>query len=1209
MTEHQAKPKTRPSVRKTGSEAVAPTITPLDGGDGNGAAAPGQIPASDATRATADCTIVIPVHNKASLTRQCLNALLAQRSERVEREIVVVNDGSTDLTEQLLTAYAGRIRAASHPTARGFAHACNAGAALATGRYLVLLNNDTLPRPGWLRALVSYAEAHPAAAVVGAKLLYPNDTVQHAGVVFGLDRYPHHLYAGFPADHPATNVSRRFRAVTAACCLVRREVFESLGGFDTAFVNGWEDVDLCLRLGEAGHEVHYCHESVVYHLESASRGLRAPRERENRGLFEARWRDRVVPDDLGYYAADGLLTVDYAARYPIRLGVSPLLAGIDVGDDERLADRLLQERARQVAILLRNNLVMNVRVQEAELKVQAAELRAREAEAGNAAAATAVPADGAAVRSLADTGQPKPAHHPIIGSCERPGREPEVVAEDFLVVSGWALSRAGILRVETYVDGHRRGEIAYGDWLRPDVAALHPGYPDGENCGFVGKIPTEGLGDGQHDILIRVVAEDGKQADLRTHFEVDSTAKSTGRILAAFDRPKPNARTVVRDRLSVAGWALAPSGIRSIETFVDGERLGSVSHGALRPDVGMAHPDYPEPDHSGFTGSVSVGHLEDGEHALLVRITANDDRELELKARFEVDTAAEAIGDVPHVNAQFSAWLRAHSPDMEELNGAREAASALAKRPRIAFLVPIGDEPVSVILDVIDSVRNQVYDEWEVCLAPDVLTDHAARHLLAEVAASDPRIKLLTERRGTGFVHGANEALALAEGEFIAVLGRDDVLAPTALLEVARLLEAEPELDVVYGDQDKVDDEAGVRWDPFFKPEWSPDLLLSSDYLGPVTFYRRTLVEEIGGFRRGFAGAERYDVALRATERARRVGHVPQLLVSHRAPAGTTDAETIGADETATAAAAKALTEALERRALPGTVEPGIVPGRWRVRYKLTEWPGVTLLMPTGGKLQFLKPCLESILGTSTYPNLEIVLIDNSPSDGVAELCREVTAAHPDLRLHREPFSLTPFNFSAIVNHGAPFVETPYLVMLNDDVTVITPDWIEAMLEHAQRPEVGVVGAKLLYPDDTIQHAGVLLGPYQGTGHAFKGFAGDHTGYFGLPNVVRNYSAVTFACAMMRKAVFDEVGGLDADNLPIAFNDVDMCLRIGERGYRVVYTPHAALYHHESVTKKVIAAPTEIGHLRNRWGHLIDRDPFYNPNLTRRGEDLSLNME
>ena len=318
-------------------------------------------------------SIVIPVHNRPTITRQCLDALLAEPEGEIDRQLVVVDDGSTDMTPSLLDTYRDRVLVIRNETALGFAGACNTGVKAATGEFVVLLNNDTVPTSGWLSALVNYAVQHPAAAVVGAKLLFPNDTVQHAGVVIGLNSLPHHIYAGFPADHPATSVSRRFQIVTAACTLFRRGPWQELGGLDTAFLNGWEDVDYCLRAGEAGHEIHYCAESVVYHFESATRSLVSDAERANHQLYIRRWRDNVEPDDYRYYWQDGLLTAQYPARYPIQLSVSPLLAGVTVGENDRLADKLLFERSRQVMILLRNNIVLNVRVQEAEARAAEAE--------------------------------------------------------------------------------------------------------------------------------------------------------------------------------------------------------------------------------------------------------------------------------------------------------------------------------------------------------------------------------------------------------------------------------------------------------------------------------------------------------------------------------------------------------------------------------------------------------------------------------------------------------------------------------------------------------------------------------------------------------------------------------------------------------------------------------------------------------------------
>ena len=299
-------------------------------------------------------SIVIPVYGSAPLTSRCLEILLHQPLG-VSAEIIVVDDASTDETPRLLAelvAQGAPLRLITHEVNTGFAKACNDGAAKATGDYVVFLNNDTEPQPGWLQALVRYADDHPAAAAVGSKLLFPDGTTQHAGVVIGQDRNPHHIYAGFPGNHPAVDRSRAFQIVTAACMLVRRDRFDEMVGFDTAYRNGHEDVDLCLRLGAAGHEIHYCHESVVVHLESASRGRRSAESAANGRRYRNQWASRVRPDDLEVYVDDGLLDVAYGDTYPVRMHVSPILATVHDGARHRATEHLLRARSRQVAELL-----------------------------------------------------------------------------------------------------------------------------------------------------------------------------------------------------------------------------------------------------------------------------------------------------------------------------------------------------------------------------------------------------------------------------------------------------------------------------------------------------------------------------------------------------------------------------------------------------------------------------------------------------------------------------------------------------------------------------------------------------------------------------------------------------------------------------------------------------------------------------------------
>ena len=305
------------------------------------------------------CSVVIPVYNKANLTRQCVDTLLAQPSASCPFEVIVVDDGSRDSTPRMLAGYGDRIRVVTHATNKAFATSCNDGAAAARGEYLVFLNNDTIPFVGWLDALVRHAEAHPRAGLVGSKLLFPDGTIQHAGMAVCQDRQPRHIYAGFPGDHPAVNKPRRMQAVTGACNLIHRDVFAEAGGFDPAFINGYEDVDLCLRLGELGYEVHYCPDSVLVHLEGVSEG-RFKHESHSARVFHQRWGAKLTPDDVRYYLEDGLIRFEYAVNY-LDVRVDPLLGFVNRGEAFAGAEQVLHRRAEQVYALIRENVALRAR--------------------------------------------------------------------------------------------------------------------------------------------------------------------------------------------------------------------------------------------------------------------------------------------------------------------------------------------------------------------------------------------------------------------------------------------------------------------------------------------------------------------------------------------------------------------------------------------------------------------------------------------------------------------------------------------------------------------------------------------------------------------------------------------------------------------------------------------------------------------------------
>ncbi|MDQ3225163.1 MAG: glycosyltransferase family 2 protein, partial [Chloroflexota bacterium] len=807
-------------------------------------------------------SIVIPVHNKASITRQCLDALLNEPDDGIEREIVVVNDGSSDSTVAMLATYGNRIRVIRHESALGFAAACNAGAGVTSGEFLVLLNNDTIPTHGWLSHLVACARAHPTAAVVGAKLLFPNDTVQHAGVVFGFNAEPHHIYTGFPKDHPAVSASRRFQVVTAACALFRRGPWQELHGLDTAFHNGWEDVDYCMRAGAAGYEIHYCAESVVYHVESATRDLFAPTERANRALFAERWRDKVVPDDFGYFWADGLFSAVYGARYPIQLSFSPLLASVIGGDNDRVADKLLFDRARQVMILLRNNIVLNVRVQDAEYRAAEAERRLNEAlrrlatrpETGtdnnSEAEGTSehdtrfslAPSEPDPVADMTPESTSPELPHRIVGMVESPGRLPDVITDGFLVISGWALTAAGGTRVEAFVDGASRGEAPFGA-PRPDAAELYPGYPEGADCGFGTELAVGDLPDGMHELTIRIFSSAAEHAELTTSFEIDNHAFETGRVIGRIDLPVRGTIFIPREIIIMSGWVLAPSGIRSIEAFLDGASFGRIGYGALRPDIGQRHRQYATADHCGFFGTVPLSGIQEGSRELVITVTANDGQQLDLVSRIEIEGGHYIDGGVPSINRHYRAW--------------RERRDAVAAQPVVAIagsqspltfavIVPLDRATPDSLAAIAPSLTAQTKPGWRLILVDSAAVSEKIRQTARQIADGDKRISV-REPDGDDAHAALAGAVRQCDADWIAIVPPDIVLSPAAFSSVAQALTANPDARLVYTDEDRIDPETTERWNPFFKPDWSPDLLLSLNYLGPLTLFHRETAIAAGG--------------------------------------------------------------------------------------------------------------------------------------------------------------------------------------------------------------------------------------------------------------------------------------------------------------------------------------------------------------------------
>jgi len=558
----------------------------------------------------------------------------------------------------------------------------------------------------------------------------------------------------------------------------------------------------------------------------------------------------------------------------------------------------------------------------------------------------------------------------------------------------------------------------------------------------------------------------------------------------------------------------------------------------------------------------------------------------------------------------YSQWLVDRPPVCAD-DVARDL-ERLAYCPLISVLVPVHDPPLALLRECLDSVLAQHYPNWQLCIADDASRDPAIQHLLTEVCASDSRVTLVRRPQCGHICAASNSALALADGDYVALLDHDDLLTPCALWRVVVALQVSPRPVLLYSDEDKIN-ERGERFEPHFKPNFNPDLLLAQNYLSHLGVYETATVKRIGGFRSGFEGSQDHDLALRVALEAApgRVVHIPHVLYHWRACEGSTALAGAHKDYT-TRAGIKAIDSFLSVQCPGAGVEPGGLPNTYRVRWPLPDpAPMVSLLIPTRDRVDILKPCVDAILERTRYPNFEVLILDNGTccEETLAYLAR---VGEGDRRVRILSWD-HPFNYSGINNFGASRARGDILGLINNDIEPIGADWLEEMVRQAVRPEIGCVGAKLYYPNDTIQHAGVVLGIGGVAGHSHKYFSRHSPGYFSRLLLTQNYSAVTGACLLVRKRLFEEVGGLNARDLPVAFNDVDLCLKIRAAGYRNLWTPYAELYHHESMSRgaddsarKRSRASGEVEYMRRTWGEQLDVDPAYNPNLTLVHEDFSL---
>lgn len=622
------------------------------------------------------------------------------------------------------------------------------------------------------------------------------------------------------------------------------------------------------------------------------------------------------------------------------------------------------------------------------------------------------------------------------------------------------------------------------------------------------------------------------------------------------------------------------------------------------------HPSFVAP--KGFAVDGDVEALLAERELLLEELTTLADVTLVgLAASPPKETTPRATPIVPRITygadvtgqpELYRLWLESNTARWRTETAA--ALGSLRSRPTISVLVPIYRPDLHLLDRCVESVRGQSYADWELCLFDDCSGDPEVTHALQRHAASDARIRIGAASENGGISAATNGAATLASGDFVSLLDQDDELDPDALALVVAAIDGEPRADFVYTDEDKLDED-GLRLEPYFKPDWSPELLLSNMYLGHLTTIRRSLFDAVGGFRSTHDGSQDYDLALRVTERARAIVHVPRLAYRWRKTSGSTALDYRNKPQS-DVAARLALSDALERRGVDGWIESGLHEGTFRIRRRLTPLPTTAIIIPFHDGAALLDLCLRSLTETIAHDQWEVILVDNrSWEPETSALVREV-ARRPNVKVLQYDH---PFNWSAINNLAAAATDADHLVFMNSDIEARHDGWLEAMLEPAQDPEVGAVGARLLYPDGRIQHAGVVLGLGGGVGwHPFCFLPPDQPGYFAQPKVLRNWSAVTGACMLVPHRLFDDMQGFD-EKLPTAFNDVDLCLRLRRADRRIVYTPFAELTHHESASRGTSAMEiSESLLMREKYSALIDCDPYFNPNLDIRRQEYTVSV-
>ncbi|MGN0298405.1 MAG: glycosyltransferase [Lachnospiraceae bacterium] len=688
-------------------------------------------------------------------------------------------------------------------------------------------------------------------------------------------------------------------------------------------------------------------------------------------------------------------------------------------------------------------------------------------------------------------------------------------------------------------------------------------------------------------------------------------------------------------KVHIKGWAIPTQKANSTAIIIRNkakQELPSEIHHVVRPDVGISHFADRNADMFGFYIITELDETErifitvrEIDHdskkpvnSLTIRLTKSaillntllEKHNIMSNFRaFNRDVVHTLILKIKHKDKNnYQNWYNIKKPTQETLQ--EQATYPFSLKPKFSIIVPVYNTPLNFLKDMIQSVQNQSYSNWELCIANASSNNQELNKVLKGYAQKDSRIKWVALKANKGISENSNAAIALASGDFIALLDHDDILAPNALFEYTKAINENPNIDVLYSDEDKIDQKGQKHYDPYFKTDFNLELLRSNNYICHFLAVRKSIVDQFGGFRSEYDGAQDHDFILRSVELTNEIYHCPKILYHWRSHTHSTAANPEN-KHYAYEAGQRAIQDHFKRLGMDVTTEIGNVLGWYRNQYHLPSHPSVTIMIPNKDHHKDLDKCISSIYNKSTYDNFDILVIENNSIEP------ETFAYYEEAKKKHSNFSVVtwegPFNYAAINNFGARYAKGEYLLLLNNDTEVISPDFLEKMLGICMQDRTGIVGAQLYYDDDTIQHAGVLIGIGGCAIHRFYGMKRGVICDFNRNGCTQNISAVTGACLLIKHSVFNLVHGLD-EQLAVAFNDIDLCLRVSQAGYAVAYHPEVELYHYESKSRGYEDTPEKIERFNKenvffnkRWAEIIEKgDPYYNINLSRQNPNYIL---